>query len=320
MKNKKADDWYPFYIDKYLFGSTRLELAPDERSVWVDLLTLSKKDDGFIRANEGVPYLKTQLCGMLVISEELFDRTIEKCLKYGKLKNLPDGSFFVISTEKYQLSDRHKRRVFPDLCINDSESISAKCPAEFSDMATKNGFVRRSRLMVAQIIGRSLTSEEEVHHINGKSTDDRLENLMLFANHKDHTQYEWGKKVDPIWDGSAMAEKTAIRAEKGALEENREDKNRIDKNKNTPNLDSEFSDFWEAYPIKEGKADALKAFRVLRKTTPLETIAQAFNGYMDFLKHERVKNNFERRPKLAATFLRSDRWKEFIDFKYKAPL
>jgi len=85
-------------------------------------------------------------------------------------------------------------------------------------------------------------------------------------------------------------------------------------------LDSEFSDFWEAYPIKEGKADALKAFRALRKTTPLETIAQAFNGYMDFLKHERVKNNFERRPKLAATFLRSDRWKEFIDFKYKAPL
>lgn len=87
------------------------------------------------------------------------------------------------------------------------------------------------------------------------------------------------------------------------------------------NIDAEFTEFWSAYPIKEGKADALKAFRTLRKSgVPLEEIAAGFNGYMDYLKHERVKNNFARRPKLAATFLRNDRWKEFSEFKYKPEL
>jgi uncharacterized protein YdaU (DUF1376 family) len=84
--------------------------------------------------------------------------------------------------------------------------------------------------------------------------------------------------------------------------------------------EEEFSLFWDSYPIKEGKQDALRAFKALRKTVPLETIARAFNGYMDFLKHERLKNNFDRRPKLAATLLRGDRWKEYLDFKFKAPL
>jgi hypothetical protein len=83
---------------------------------------------------------------------------------------------------------------------------------------------------------------------------------------------------------------------------------------------SEFEDFWKAYPNKESKNDAYDAFRVLRKKESLETIAKAFNGYMDFLKDERVKNNFNRRPKNAATFLKKDRWREYLDYKYEPSL
>jgi len=83
---------------------------------------------------------------------------------------------------------------------------------------------------------------------------------------------------------------------------------------------SEFSEFWEAYPIKEGKADALRAFRAARKTASLAEIAAGFNGYMAMLKTERVKNNFNRKPKLAATFLRQDRWREYIGIEYGPPL
>ena len=61
MKKRKVDPWFPFWVDKWLFGSTRIELEPDERGVFVDLLSLSKKDSGYIRANEGVPYLESQL-------------------------------------------------------------------------------------------------------------------------------------------------------------------------------------------------------------------------------------------------------------------
>jgi hypothetical protein len=84
--------------------------------------------------------------------------------------------------------------------------------------------------------------------------------------------------------------------------------------------DDAFREFWDAYPEKRNKPDALKAFNVLRRTVPVETIAKAFNGYMDFLKHQRVDKGFEQAPMYPATFLRSERWKEYLDFKYKAKL
>jgi hypothetical protein len=82
----------------------------------------------------------------------------------------------------------------------------------------------------------------------------------------------------------------------------------------------EFEGFWESYPEKKQKQDALKAFMVLRRSVHLEEIARAFNGYMDFLKAKRVKENFEQRPMYPATFLRNERWRDYIDFKYSAKL
>jgi len=111
MKKRKVDPWFPFWIDKWLFGSTRIELEPDERGVFVDLISLSKKDSGFIRANEGVPYLENQLCGLLNISPELFKRTVKKCIKYGKTEKLKDGTLYMTSYEIYSLSERQERRI-----------------------------------------------------------------------------------------------------------------------------------------------------------------------------------------------------------------
>ena len=111
MKKRKVDPWFPFWIDKWLFGSTRIELEPDERSVFVDLMAFSKKDDGYIRANEGVPYLESQLCGLFNIKPELLNRTIEKCIKYGKAKRYKDGTIYMTSHDTYSLSARQERRV-----------------------------------------------------------------------------------------------------------------------------------------------------------------------------------------------------------------
>lgn len=86
-------------------------------------------------------------------------------------------------------------------------------------------------------------------------------------------------------------------------------------------INTEFNQFWNAYPLKEGKQDALREFRKLRSDgVPLDEIAAGVNGYLDMLRHERIKNNFNRRPKLAATLLRNGRWKEYADFKYQPPL
>jgi hypothetical protein len=111
MKKKSGDLWFPVWVDKWLFGSTRIELQPDERSVFFDLIVLSKKDDGYIRANKAVPYLENQLCGFLNIAPELLKRTLEKCIKAKKIKKLADGTLFILSHVVYQLSERQKRRL-----------------------------------------------------------------------------------------------------------------------------------------------------------------------------------------------------------------
>ena len=66
-------------------------------------------------------------------------------------------------------------------------------------MARKDGYVMEHRLLVAMTIGRSLSRRECVHHINHDATDNRIENLMLFATNADHKRYEHGQPTIPLW-------------------------------------------------------------------------------------------------------------------------
>jgi len=59
--------------------------------------------------------------------------------------------------------------------------------------AVKKGYVKRSRLIMEQKLGRFLNSKEIVHHINGIRTDDRLENLQLFVNKSKHNKFHFPK-------------------------------------------------------------------------------------------------------------------------------
>lgn len=45
------------------------------------------------------------------------------------------------------------------------------------------------RYVMEQHIGRPLTSQEEIHHINGKKTDNRIENLQLMTKHTHQTKH-----------------------------------------------------------------------------------------------------------------------------------
>lgn len=129
MKQRTTpNQWIPLWIDKWLFGSTRIELTPDERSVWVDLMVMGGKDDGYIRANEGCPYPLEQLAGLLLVPVELLERTIEKCLdkKIDKLERLPDGTLRIKSWETYELSERHYRRLKTDTMSGKPDIMAEK--------------------------------------------------------------------------------------------------------------------------------------------------------------------------------------------------
>lgn len=80
-RQPRASTHIKFFTEKYLWGSTRSELLPDERAVWVDFLCLGSMNFGVIEC-----YSRDQLAQQLLISRELLDRSTQKFIKYGKIK------------------------------------------------------------------------------------------------------------------------------------------------------------------------------------------------------------------------------------------
>ncbi len=108
--------WYHKVDDyRWLTGSIRRDLEPDERSVWADLLALAgltrEPRRGYIERSKGVPYEPHYLTVFLNISEELLNRTIQKCVKEGRLKVFEDGTMLITNWNNYNgLEDWHKKK------------------------------------------------------------------------------------------------------------------------------------------------------------------------------------------------------------------
>lgn len=74
-----------------------------------------------------------------------------------------------------------------------------RCPAEYMAMARKDGYVMEHRLIVAQHLGRLLLRSEVVHHKDHDPSNNRLENLVLFASNGQHKRYEAKGTPHPLW-------------------------------------------------------------------------------------------------------------------------
>lgn len=80
-RQRRASTHFKFYSEKYLWGSTKAELRPDERAVWLDFLCLGSINFGVIKV-----YSRHHLAKQLLISRKLLDRSIEKFLKFKKIE------------------------------------------------------------------------------------------------------------------------------------------------------------------------------------------------------------------------------------------
>lgn len=59
----------------------------------------------------------------------------------------------------------------------------------------RNSYSLEHRHVIEREIGRKLRPEEEVHHINGRRDDNRIENLMLFSSKSEHQRYHKSKLI-----------------------------------------------------------------------------------------------------------------------------
>jgi hypothetical protein len=62
------------------------------------------------------------------------------------------------------------------------------------DIRKHSGNIRLHRTIYEEYIGRKLTSNEVIHHINGDCNDNKIENLNLMSK-KDHDNLSRAKRV-----------------------------------------------------------------------------------------------------------------------------
>jgi hypothetical protein len=153
-RGKQVYAWFPLWSDKWLWGSTRLELSPAERSVWVDFMALANKDDGHIRANESTPYPPEQLAGMFRVPVNILISTIEKCLKHEKLVRLPNGTLYIKNWEEYALTSRYKR-----LISGKAEVTSGKAEAK-TETKTETYTKKETETDIQTHVARPLSEKE----------------------------------------------------------------------------------------------------------------------------------------------------------------
>jgi uncharacterized protein YdaU (DUF1376 family) len=102
----------------------------------------------------------------------------------------------------------------------------------------------------------------------------------------------------------------------------RKPKEPIEEGKAGAEIEAEFEEFWGVYDYKVKRQDAFKAYKHLRLAEGVEKgeIAKALNGYHDFLRMRKERENFEQAKMYPSTFLRGGRWKDYVGIVYKAQL
>ncbi|KKL18505.1 hypothetical protein LCGC14_2474860 [marine sediment metagenome] len=107
-----------------------------------------------------------------------------KCPRWGCGKPIMNGSAFCMTHRWIG----NKRKHTPRLEKNLYWQTLLYSDDPFYPMASKRGYVYVHRLVMAKEVGRCLTKDEIVHHLNGIRTDNRKENLVIITERSHDTR------------------------------------------------------------------------------------------------------------------------------------
>ena len=89
----------------------------------------------------------------------------------------------------YQFTGKSNPRWNNGMTTHEYGYILIKAPIDHP-CKDKHGYIREHRLIMEKSIGRYLLPTEDIHHLNGIKTDNRIENLALISNRSEHLREE----------------------------------------------------------------------------------------------------------------------------------
>lgn len=88
--------------------------------------------------------------------------------------------------------------------INELDNCLKRIDAKgYIEIYYNDSWQKEHRVVVQLFINRELTSEECIHHINQNKSDNRIQNLFLFHNQKEHAKFhikikQYGYHTNPM--------------------------------------------------------------------------------------------------------------------------
>jgi len=100
--------WIKLWTQETLYGTTKTELLPDERGVWLFMMCMAGDSiiPGCICIDENLAYTDEQVIHILNIPMELYQRTLKKLMDHKKIHKNGTGIIEIINFKKYQPFDK----------------------------------------------------------------------------------------------------------------------------------------------------------------------------------------------------------------------